>query len=236
MTKSLDELLHGPSALPVLVRADGTYETAPYPPATMAEYAPESIMIDYDGAFEDAQIMDTHERAAIDSVEGEWEVLTGWAGPGTLFIFDAGQRHFGRDLEEHIKETPGLWAIVSVEMYPPKCDAGKDGMPCAEYDAHERCEHADYPPESEAAGWALVHRNRAVTLGEDESEVEGRGVWPVLRDGKETGTHIHETERGYHFRAPHTMTDDRLPFRAPSRPFRDSARKDAEEWLTENVA
>jgi hypothetical protein len=34
-------------------------------------------------------------------------------------------------------------------------------MPCAEYEAHERCEHADYPPESKAAGWALVHKETA---------------------------------------------------------------------------
>lgn len=236
MNKTLDELLHGPSALPVLVRADGTYETAPYPPATLAEYAPESISIDYDGAFEDAQIMDTHERAAIESVEGEWEVLTGWAGPGTLFRFDSGQQHLGRDLEQHILETPGLWACVSVEMYPPTCDAGKDGMPCAEYDAHERCEHADYPAESEAAGWALVHRNRAVTLGGNESDVECRGIWPVLRDGKETGTHVCETERGYHFRVPYAMTEDGRGYRGRSYPFRDHAREGAEEWLTLHVA
>lgn len=235
MTKSLDELLHGPSALPLLVRPDGTYETAAYPPATMAEYAPESIEVGYDGAFEDAQIMDTHERQAIKSVEGEWEVLTGYSADPSLFIMRNDQR-IGGDLEERIRETPGLWAIASVEMYPPKCGAGKDGMPCAEYDAHERCEHADYPPESEAAGWALIHRNRAVTLGENESDVECRGVWPVLRDGKKTGTYIHETERGYHFQAPHTLSADRLPYQGRSRPFRDDARKDAEEWLTENVA
>jgi hypothetical protein len=158
MTKSLDELLHGPSALPVLVRADGTYETAAYPPVTMAEYAPESIMIDWSGDWDMPDVLEGHERDAIARIENGWRVLTGWAGPGTLFIFDAGQRHFGRDLEEHILETPGLWAIVSVEIQPPHCDVGDDGMPCADFAEHERCEHVDCLAESQAAGWALIHK------------------------------------------------------------------------------
>lgn len=158
MGKTLDELLHGPSALPVLVKADGTFETAAYPPPTLAEYAPESIDIDWSGDWDMPDVMEEHEKAAIESVEGDWSVLTGWAGAGSLFAFDANRQHFGSDLEEHIRETPGLWAIVSVEMHPPTCGAGDDGMPCSEWDESERCEHADYDPESQAYGWALVHQ------------------------------------------------------------------------------
>lgn len=158
MVKTLDELLHGPSALPVLVKADGTYETAAYPPPTLAEYAPESIDLDWSGEWDMPDVLEEHERAALDGIEGGWRALTGWAGPGTLFIFDEGRAHFGADLEEHIRETPGLWAVVSVEMQPPVCEDGKDGMPCDEWTASERCDHADYPAESKAAGWALIHR------------------------------------------------------------------------------
>jgi hypothetical protein len=158
MGKTLDEMLHGPSALPILVKADGTYETAPYPPKRLEDYAPESIDIDYSGSWDMPDILEEHERAALDSIENGWRALTGWADDGSLFIFRSGRRYLGQYLEEHIQETPGLWAIVSVEMYPPQCDAGEDGMPCAEYKAHERCEHADYPAESQAAGWALIHK------------------------------------------------------------------------------
>jgi hypothetical protein len=156
MGKTLDELLHGPSALPVLVKADGTFETAAYPPATLAEYAPESIDVDYEGSFEDGQILDHHERDAIGSLENGWTVLTGWSADPSLFIMRNDQ-YIGGALAEHIAGTPGLWAIVSVEMNPHPCGAGKDGMPCPEWDEHETCEHAE-GGESDGVGWALVHR------------------------------------------------------------------------------
>lgn len=165
MSETLDELLHGPSALPVLVKADGTYATAAYPPARMEDYAPESIDIDWSGEWDMPDILESHERDALKSIENGWRALTGWSGH-SLFIFDAGQQRFGRDLEEHIAETPGLWAIASVEMHPPVCEAGEDGMPCAEWTARERCDHADYPAESQAAGWALIHKE--VPEGEGE--------------------------------------------------------------------
>lgn len=157
MGKTLDELLHGPSALPILVNADGTFATTEYPPP-FADYQPESIDLDWSGDWDMPDVLEEHERAAMQNIGNGWQVLTGWAGPGTLFIFDSERRHFGLDLEEHIKETPGLWGIVSVEMHPPMCGAGDDGMPCAEWDESERCEHADYDPESKAAGWALIHK------------------------------------------------------------------------------
>lgn len=234
--KSLDEILHGPSALPIIVKPDGTYETAPYPPKALADHAPESIDVDWSGEWDMPDVLESHERAAIDGMENEWEVLTGWAGAGSLFIFDANRQHFGSDLEDHIRETPGLWAVVSVEMQPPICEGGKGGMPCDDWETPEGCEHADANEFSKAAGWALVHRNRAVVLGEDESGTENRRYWPVLRDGKPTGAHVDETTHGYVFRAPHTMTPDGFGYKGERRVTEDDARKDAEEWLTENVA
>lgn len=158
MTTSLDEALHGPSALPILVKADGTFETAPYPPARLEDYAPESIDIDWSGDWDMPDVLEAHERDALDRIENGWRALTGWAGVGSLFVFEAERRHFGRDLEEHILEEPGLWAIVSVEMQPPTCDAGENGMPCQEWTERERCEHADHPAESRVYGWALIHK------------------------------------------------------------------------------
>lgn len=234
--KTLDEILHGPSALPIIVKPDGTYETAAYPPKAMSDYAPESINVDWSGSWEMPDVMEEHERAAIDGMEGGWEIVTGWAGAGTRFIFDAGRTWFGADLEEYIRSTPGLYAVVSVEMHPPICEDGEDGMPCQEFDDRESCEHCDIPRESQAAGWALVRRNRSVVLGKDESPIQGQPFWPVLREGEPTGTHISETGWGYVFRVPHTMTTDGFGFKGERRTTVEDARKDAEEWLTENVA
>jgi hypothetical protein len=161
MSETLDEVLHGPSALPILVKPDGTYETAPYPPAKLEDYAPESINIDWSGDWDMPDVLEAHERSALDGIGNGWRALTGWAEGGSLFVFDAGRRHFGRGLEERILEEPGLWAIVSVEMHPPVCGAGEDGMPCQEWTERERCDHADYDPESKAYGWALIHKEIA---------------------------------------------------------------------------
>lgn len=236
MAKTLDQILHGPSALPITMKPDGTYETAAYPPKAMTDYAPESIDVDWSGDWEMPDITEGDEQSAIDGMEGGWGIVTGWAGVGTLFIFDAGRTWFGADLEQHMRDTPGLYAVVSVEMQPPVCEDGKDGMPCQEFDDRERCEHCDIPRESEAAGWALIRRNRSVVLGEEESGTEVNRRWPVLREGEPTGTHVSETGRGYMFRAPHTMTPDGYGFKGEYRDTVEGARLDAEEWLTENVA
>lgn len=236
MTETLDEILHGPEALPIIVKPDGTYETAAYPPKALTDHAPESISVDWSGDWEMPDVLKEHEQSAIDGMEGGWEIVTGWAGAGTLFIFDAGRTWFGVDLEQHIRDTPGLWAVVSVEIHPPTCTDGEDEMPCSQWTEWERCEHVDYPAESEGIGWALVRRNRSVVLGEDESPIQGQPFWPVLRDGKPTGTHVSQTGRGFVFRAPHDVTPDGFGYRSTHRTTIDDARKDAEEWLTENVA
>lgn len=238
----LDAMMHGPSALPVMVKPDGTFEQTTYPPALLAEHAPESIDLPWSGSWEMPDVFDTHERDAMDSVEGGWEVLSGWGDDGSLFIFRNDRRHFGPVLEERILEEPGLWAIVSVEMHAPACtDGNPHGMPCEEWNERERCAHLEeqygeyYPTESKAAGWALVRRDRAVTMG--ESIVSGgREFVPVLRDGRETGTHIDETSRGHIFRVPGSMTEDGFGYAGEPRVSLDDARKDAEQWLTEHVA
>lgn len=237
MARTLDGALHGPSALPIIVKPDGTFETSTYPPDTMEGYAPESIDVDWSGDWDMPDVLEEHERAALDGIGNGWEVLTGWAGAGTLFIFDANHQHFGRDLEERILEEPGLWAIVSVEMHPPTCGAGDDGMPCDEWTERERCDHADYDPESKAAGWALVRRNRPVKLGEplNQGSNSRMDTWPVIRDGIDTECRVQETRGGYCMTAPGTLAGNVEGMRGEIRAEQEDARRDAEEWLTRNV-
>lgn len=142
----------------IRVKADGTWEKVKTP-GSLAEYPPDSVMVDYSGAWGDQQISDQQERDMIDSVKSDsgWDMLTGWSRGGGVAIMHPSE-YVGGSLAGHIAETPGLWACVSVEMHAPQCDAGGDGMPCAAWLKRERCDHADYPAESEAAGWALVHR------------------------------------------------------------------------------
>lgn len=128
-------------------------------PRGLADYPPESVAVDYSGPFEEAQISDEQERDMVESVKRDsgWDVLTGWSLNGGMAIMHPSQ-YVGGDLADHILDTPGLWTCVSVEMYPPCCDAGDDGTACEEWLKRERCEHADYNPESDAAGWALLHK------------------------------------------------------------------------------
>lgn len=153
----INELL-SPSGLGILVKDDGTFAEMTYPPQFLAQYPPESIEIGWSGTWDMADILDHHERDAIESMEGPWEILTGWGHDGSPFRRRS-DHGIGRDLAEHILTTPGIWQCVSVEMYPPHCQDGADGMPCAEYNARERCDHADYPGGSEYAGWALIHQD-----------------------------------------------------------------------------
>src|ERR1044072_1980001 len=112
MGKTLDELLHGPSALPVLVKADGTFETAAYPPATLADYAPESIDVDYEGSVQDGSVLAHPERDAIESVKDGWTVLTGWSADPSLFIMRNDQ-YIGGGPARPLAGTPRPGAVRS---------------------------------------------------------------------------------------------------------------------------
>lgn len=56
-------------------------------------------------------------------------------------------------------------------------------------------------------------------------------MWPVLRDDCDTGAFVLETERGYRFEVPVDATADGVAHQGRERPFRESAREDAEEWF-----
>lgn len=124
----------------VFVREDGTVTDDRA--TTRGVYAPE-VSCDYDGPFADAQISDAQERSMIDYVKRDtgWSLLTGWSHGGGVAIMHPSE-YIGGRLAEHIRETPGYWVAVTVELHPGKDDP----------------EYNDGNGESETAGWALAHR------------------------------------------------------------------------------
>lgn len=105
---------------------------------------PETLFVDYTGTVSDAQISDEAEREMAAETEREygWEVLSGWSCNGGPVIMH-GSQHIGGRLEEFIRETPGLWLAVPVEIGPDDPDG-----------------------ETDAAGWALLYRS-----GERDKEI-----------------------------------------------------------------
>ncbi|MFE0472611.1 hypothetical protein ACFW2V_13450 [Streptomyces sp. NPDC058947] len=57
--------------------------------------------------------------------------------------------------------------------------------------------------------------------------------WPVLRDGQNTGCKVVEGRRGYAFWIPSSLMRGESSNQWPYRPFREDARRDAEEWFKE---
>lgn len=123
----------------IRVRRDGTVTDQ----GTIGVYAPE-IYIEYDGPFAEAQISDAQERGMVTWVKGQgWDLLTGWSMNGGPAIMHDSQFIGGR-LADHIRETPGYWVRLSVELHPGEDDPehesnGGNG-------------------ESDCAGWVLAHR------------------------------------------------------------------------------
>lgn len=198
-------------------------------------YAPEINM----GTDDDGQILAEHDAALIEELERQgWTVETGWTGQYGNHKADPvmhTSEFIGGDLAEHIIGTPGCWVACMVEVDSEVCPNGSETcllsdpcVICADGSGEDR--------ERDFAGWVIMRRDVPVTLGENKAKPGGREFVPVLRDGKETGTHIDETSAGHVFRVPGSMTSDGFGYRGEARVSLDDARKDAEEWLTENVA
>lgn len=143
----------------VYVSEDGTVTDA------NRAYAPE-VNCDYSGPFDEAQILDEHERDMIESLKSQgWSVENGWSGQYRYSgpIMHASE-YIGGNLAEHVLQTPGLWVAVSVELHPEDEDA-----------------------ESESAGWLLLHRE-AVHYGlnrtacGDLPESEDNGCTTEVKD------------------------------------------------------
>ncbi|MFI0265603.1 hypothetical protein [Streptomyces luteogriseus] len=125
-------------------------------------HAPE-INCDYTGPFDDAQISDADEEAMGESVKSQgWTLETGWTGQ---YLYSGAIMHpsefIGGKLAEHIRETPGLWVALSVELHPE-----------------------DENAESESAGWVLAYRE-AVHYGYSRTAC---GDLPESEDGGCTTT------------------------------------------------
>lgn len=85
-------------------------------------YPPESVYVDYDGPFIQPDVSDDQEREMAARLKDEgWEVLTGYsADPGPCLLHDS--QGIGGALEERIREEPGYWALLSVDMHPKESD------------------------------------------------------------------------------------------------------------------
>lgn len=124
----------------VYVREDGTVTDDRE--ITKGLYAPE-VFCDYSGPFAEAQISDDQESAMAASVKADtgWELLAGWSMGGGVLIMHPSQ-YIGGYLAEHIRETPGYWVAVTVEITPGEGDP----------------EYGDGNGETESVGWALAYR------------------------------------------------------------------------------
>jgi hypothetical protein len=122
MAQTLNEIMQFDHV--IRVNADGTIDES-----VPGVHAPE-FDVETD---EDGQILDEHERAMIEEVRRQgWELLTGWTGQ---YAYSGPIMHasefVGGGLEQHIRETPGLYCCVTIETD----------------DDHD-----------EAAGWAIAFR------------------------------------------------------------------------------
>lgn len=119
-------------------------------------HAPE-VVIDYDGPFADGQILDEHDAAMVEylRIQG-WEVLTGYSGQhGYSGPVMHTSEFIGGGIEDRIREEPGYWVALTVEIHPKEDDP----------------EYNDGNGESEAAGWVVARK-----IG-SEDEIAARTQW-----------------------------------------------------------
>lgn len=121
-------------------------------------YAPE-VVIDYDGPFAEAQISKQHDADMVESLrEQGWEVLSGYSGQhGYSGPVMHRSEFIGGGIEDRIREEPGYWVALTVEIHPGEDDPehesnGGNG-------------------ESEAVGWIVARK-----IG-SEDEIAARTGW-----------------------------------------------------------
>lgn len=121
-------------------------------------HAPE-VVINYDGPFADAQIGKEHDADMIEYLrEQGWEVLSGYSGQ---YLYSGPVMHqsefIGGGLEQHIREEPGYWVKLPVEIHPSEDDP----------------EHEDNGGngESDYVGWIVARK-----IG-SEDEITARTQW-----------------------------------------------------------
>ena len=155
---------------PIRVNPDGTIDPDPRKTHPGTPYAPESVM----QTRHDGQVGDGDEETWIESVRAAgWEPERGWTGQyGYSGPVMHASEYVGGSLEDHIRETPGLWVVVAVECLPDEDpdpdDEDHDPEDC---ETCERKDVGDYEP----AGWAILHMDDSpesdsyvVKVGHDE--------------------------------------------------------------------
>lgn len=159
---------------PIRVNPDGTIDPDPRKSHPGTPYAPESVM----QTRHDGQVDDGDEEAWIESIRRQgWEPERGWTGQhGYRGPVMHASEYVGGGLEDHIRETPGLWVVVSVECLPDEDpDPDDEDHDPADCETCERRDCGDFEP----AGWAVLH----------------------MDDGPETAGYVVSLERGEPTRA-----------------------------------
>lgn len=104
----------------VAVMTDGRVIDTDEQSNPLDEYAPE-VYIDYDGPFAEAQISDQYEHDMATALrDAGWEVLSGYAHDGPYVMHTA--QYIGGALEERIREEPGFWVKLNVDIHPGEDD------------------------------------------------------------------------------------------------------------------
>jgi hypothetical protein len=121
-------------------------------------HAPE-VVIDYDGPFAEAQISKEHDDAMVENLrEQGWEVLSGYSGQYQYAgpIMHASE-FIGGGLEERIREEPGYWVALTVDIHPSEDDP--------EHEENGGSGESDY------VGWIVARK-----IG-SEDEIDARTGW-----------------------------------------------------------
>lgn len=128
------------------------------------------VEMGYDGPFEDAQIGKEHDAAMMEHLRKQgWEVLSGYSGQ---YSYSGPVMHrsefIGGGLEDRIREEPGFWVALTVEIHPGPED--------------------DDETESEVVGWIVARK-----IG-SEDEIAKRTHW-IAEDV--APFHVNPNYRGY---------------------------------------
>lgn len=119
-------------------------------------HAPEVVM-DYDGPFADAQLSKQHDADMVAYLKSQgWEVLNGYSGQHSYSGPVMHTSEFiGGALEERIREEPGFWVALTVDIHPKEDDP----------------EYNNGSGESDAVGWIVARK-----IG-SEDEIAARTQW-----------------------------------------------------------
>lgn len=148
MDKTLDQMMSVEPGHIVRILADGT--AVPYDGSVREPE--ETLYVEHD----DGQISDEQEWEFARETERAygWEVLSGHTACGGITVRHPSE-YIGGGLEEEIRETPGLYVAVPVDLMDYReCKGGDDKRPCETAQGGGECEHM--PNETQFAGWAVL--------------------------------------------------------------------------------